>query len=242
MRLTRIYYPFSAKKGEKIFISDEKAHYLRNVLRCKLKQQLRIFNPQQEEFLAQIVSINKKTVELMLLNNMPTIARSCLNITLAQAISKGERMDYSIQKATELGIATIQPLVSEFCEVKLKGVRLEKKIKHWQNIAISASEQCFRADVPHVLAPVSCQDYTKKSHTGMFLEPNETIKITQCAKQKWQKFVVAIGPEGGWSADEIHLLKNCGLQGVNMGQRILRTETMAPALLSAIHALWGDFV
>ena len=241
MRLTRIYFPFSVNSEHIITITDEKAHYLRSVLRFKSGQKLHIFNHLQQEFLAEILAINKKGIELKLINKVVLIEPSKLCITLVQSLSKGERMDYSIQKATELGINTIQPLFSEYSEVKLKGERLTKKIKHWQNIAISASEQSFRADIPTILSPIKLEDYTKIKQTGMFLQPNESQTINQCAKNNWVKFDVVVGPEGGWSHNDLDSLQKCGLQGIRFGQRILRTETMAPALLAAIHALWGDF-
>ncbi len=242
MKLHRFYYPFLGQLGETIIIVDDKAHYIRNVLRIKLGRNLRIFNHLGHEYLAQITFVDRKSVTLVLQQDIKTINPSKLNITLVQSISKGERMDYTIQKATELGIHTIQPITSEFGEVKLKDKRLEKKIKHWQNISISACEQSFRTDIPQILKPISIQQYCQTQHTGIYLEPNESATIKTIANNNWQKFAVAIGPEGGWSDNDLSLLQSSGLQGIQFGQRILRTETMAPAILAAIHSLWGDFV
>ncbi len=242
MRLHRIYYPFIAEVEQNILIENERAHYLRNVLRLKTGNKLKIFNHQRKEFLAEIVTINKKNLEIHLIEAIQTIPSSKLNITLIQSLSKGERMDYTVQKATELGITTIQPIISEYCEVKLKGSRLEKKITHWKNISISACEQSFRADIPEILSPISIQDYSQIKHQGILLEPEENHTIEQVSKLKWQEFDIVIGPEGGWSVNDLELLKNTGLTGIQFGQRILRTETMAPAILAAIHSLWGDFV
>ena len=127
MRLHRIYYPFTTNLNQDCLIENDKAHYLRNVLRLKVGQQLRIFNHQSEEFLATIKAISKKDLTVQFIEVIPTIPSSKLNITLVQSLSKGERMDYTVQKATELGITKIQPITSEYCEVKLKGPRLEKK-------------------------------------------------------------------------------------------------------------------
>ncbi len=242
MRLHRFYYPFTESLNETITITDEKAHYIRNVLRIKNGRYLRIFNHLKHEYMAQITAIDRKSVEIQLQKVIDSVAPSKLNITLVQSISKGERMDYSIQKATELGINTIQPICSEFGEVKLKDKRLEKKLKHWQNISISACEQCFRVDIPEILSPMTIQEFTKSSHTGIYLEPDETATLQTIAEKQWQKFTIAIGPEGGWSKNDLSLLTTCGLQGIQFGQRILRTETMAPAILAAVHSLWGDFV
>ncbi|HFC29675.1 MAG TPA: 16S rRNA (uracil(1498)-N(3))-methyltransferase, partial [Oceanospirillales bacterium] len=153
MRLRRIYYPFVVNNNKIIIISDEKAHYLRSVLRYQVGQKLHIFNQQQQEFFAEILVIKKKQIELKLLEEVKPIKPSCLDLCLVQSISKGERMDYSVQKATELGVNRIQPIFSEFGDVKLKGERLNKKVNHWQNIAISACEQSFRADIPQILTP-----------------------------------------------------------------------------------------
>jgi 16S rRNA (uracil1498-N3)-methyltransferase len=242
MRLHRIYYPFKAEVRENFTVENDRAHYIRNVLRLKVARKLRIFNHLQQEYLAEIIEVNKKTVVINLIESIKTINPSKLSITLIQGLSKGERMDYSVQKATELGITHIIPITSEYCEVKLSGARLEKKLKHWQQIAISACEQSFRVDIPTIQMPISLNEYCKSSHKGLLLEPEESMTIQQTAKLNWQQFEVVIGPEGGWSENDLTLLKSTGLTGVKFGQRILRTETMAPAILASIHSLWGDFV
>ncbi|MCF6288299.1 MAG: 16S rRNA (uracil(1498)-N(3))-methyltransferase [Proteobacteria bacterium] len=242
MRLSRIYYQFLAKLDEQVTIKGDKAHYLRTVLRVKVGGNLKIFNHNCQEFMAKIISVNKKSIEIKLTKQITTITPSKLNITIVQSLSKGERMDYIVQKATELGVTTIQPITSEFCEVKLKNHRLEKKLKHWHNIAISACEQSFRADIPTILPPIAIYQYSQSQHQGIFLEPKETQTIQQIAKKNWHKLDIAIGPEGGWSDTDLTLLKSAGLTGINFGQRILRTETVTPAIMAAIHSLWGDFV
>lgn len=242
MRLHRIYYPFDSSVGETINIEGDRAHYIRNVLRLKIGKEIHIFNHLQHEFLAEIATINKKELVINLVDTIETIPTSKLNITLVQSLSKGERMDYTVQKATELGISTILPITSEFCEVKLKGTRLEKKLKHWQNISISACEQSFRADIPKILPPISLAEYCKIQHQGILLEPEEKQTIQTIAKHKWRKFDIVIGPEGGWSEYDLKQLHKTGLSGIQFGARILRTETVAPAILASIHSLWGDFV
>ncbi len=242
MRLHRIYYPFIANLNETLSISDEKAHYLRHVIRIKNNSQLRIFNHKRQEFLVEVIAINKKDIEVKLIEKITTIQPSKLDITLIQGMSKGDRMDYTVQKATELGITRIIPIISEYCEVKLNDKRRQKKLNHWQNIAISACEQCFRADIPLIEAPITLQEYCQSQRQGLLLEPNEKLTLTKIAEKNWHAFDVAIGPEGGWSENDLKQLKSSGLQGIQFGQRILRTETMAPAILAAIHSLWGDFV
>lgn len=242
MRLHRIFYPFNTQLNDEITIEGDRAHYIKNVLRLKLNRRLRLFNGKGQEYLAEIITLNKKTVQLHLSEVIESITPSKLDITLVQSLSKGERMDYTVQKATELGISQIQPITSEFCEVKLTGPRLQKKLKHWQNIAISACEQSFRADIPHILTPITLAEYTANKHLGILLEPEENNTITDIAKMQWQKFDVVVGSEGGWSEKDLKQLKATGLTGMKFGQRVLRTETVAPAILAAIHSLWGDFV
>jgi len=242
MRLHRIYYRFNAGLNESFLIENDKAHYIRNVLRLKIGMNLRVFNHLQQEFLVEIIAINKKNIELKTIQNIQPIAQSKLNITLIQGLSKGERMDYTVQKATELGINKIIPLTSEYCEVKLKHNRLEKKLNHWRNISISACEQSFRTDIPTISTPITVAEYCQTQHQGLLLEPEESTTIQTIAQYKWQKFDIVIGPEGGWSSHDLELLKSAGLTGIQFGPRILRTETVAPAILAAIHSLWGDFI
>jgi 16S rRNA (uracil1498-N3)-methyltransferase len=242
MRLHRIYYPVIANIGEQALIVDERAHYIKNVLRLKLGRLFRLFNHVQQEFLVEITSIHKKQLEVKFLEQIDTIKPSKLNITLIQGLSKGDRMDYTIQKATELGITTIIPIISEYCEVRLTGDRLKKKRQHWQNIAISASEQSFRADIANILPPVTLAEYSKENHQGILLEPEAPHTISDIDKLKWQAFDIVVGPEGGWSENDLKSLKATGLSSIKFGQRILRTETVAPAIMAAIHSLWGDFI
>ncbi len=241
MRMHRVYYPFTECLGNLVSITNDKAHYLRNVLRLKIKHKLRLFNHKNHEFLAEIESISKKHVDIRLCEEIQSISQSSLSITLVQGLSKGDRMDYTVQKATELGVTFIQPITSEFCEVKLEGKRLEKKIQHWKNIAISACEQCFRTDLPVIKNPISIQEYCLSQHKGIILQPESTKTLKSISQHQWRNFEILIGPEGGWSETDLKILSTTGLESVHFGQRILRTETMAPALLGAIHSLWGDF-
>ena len=242
MRLHRIYYPITANLGDKALIVDERAHYIKNVLRLKIGRCFRLFNHLQLEFLVKITSINKKQIEVRFLEKIDVIKPPKLNMTLVQGLSKGDRMDYTVQKATELGVTTIVPIISEYCEVRLNGDRLKKKLHHWKNIAISASEQSFRADIVNILPPVTLVEYIKEEHQGILLEPEESSTISDIAKLKWQAFDIVVGPEGGWSENDLKSLKATGLSSIKFGQRILRTETVAPAIMAAIHSLWGDFV
>ncbi|MBL4772674.1 MAG: 16S rRNA (uracil(1498)-N(3))-methyltransferase [Alcanivoracaceae bacterium] len=192
MRLHRIYYPFNANLGDHVLIENEKSHYIGNVLRLKVGRQFKIFNHEMVEYIAEIIAVNKKNIEIKMIETINAIASSKLQITLIQGLSKGERMDYTVQKATELGIITIIPIISEYCEVKLTGQRLDKKLNHWKNIAISACEQSFRADIPNIITPISISEYCKTHHLGLLLEPEETTTIKQVAKENWQNLTLLL--------------------------------------------------
>ena len=241
MRIYRLFVDEKFDNHQQYVLDRERSHYLKNVLRAKIGREIRLFNSSYQEVFAKIEKINRHEITLNIIKIEKTKPLSKLDITLVQAISKGERMDYTVQKATELGIQTIQPIFSEYCDVKLDSKRLANKLSHWRKIAMNASEQSFRTDVPNIISPISINQYTEDSTRGLFLEPNETNKLGPFAENRLLKFDVVVGPEGGWSNSDIELLKVCGLQGVNFGPRILRTETVAPAVLAAIHVSWGDF-
>lgn len=242
MRLTRLYYPVQTSIDDTLIIEGDRAHYLKNVLRIKTGQEINIFNHLKKEYKVRVSDIDKKNIKVLILQEITGISSANLNITLIQSMSKGDRMDYTVQKATELGINRIQPITSEYCEIRLKGDRLQKKLNHWKNIAISACEQSFRPDVPEISEPVSLQEYCDQDRIGILLEPEKKLTITDIAKNKWQEFDIVVGPEGGWSPLDLQQLESTGLTGMQFGQRVLRTETVAPAILAAIHSLWGDFV
>ena len=242
MRLIRIYYPETTEIGNQIFIEGDQAHYLRNVLRAKIGQRINFFNNVGKEYSIEIQEISKKGIQAKVINEVAPNPKSKLEITLVQSLSKGERMDYTVQKATELGIHKIIPIFSEFCEVKLPANRVEKKLKHWQSIAINASEQSYRPDIPEICNPISLAEYCNQQRKGILLEPEKSRTISELAKLQWQKFDIVVGPEGGWSPKDLQQLESTGLTPIQFGQRILRTETVAPAILAAIHSLWGDFV
>lgn len=168
---------------------------------------------------------------------------SPLQITLAQAVSSGERMDYTIQKAVELGVGAIQPLMSERCVVRLSGERAQKRVAHWQAVVISACEQCGRNQVPQV-APVLSLRQWLESAAGMgmklLLDPATGIRLKQL-EQPGGAITVLAGPEGGLNAGEIDDVLRAGFSALCLGPRVLRTETAAVALLAAMQALWGDF-
>jgi 16S rRNA (uracil1498-N3)-methyltransferase len=164
-----------------------------------------------------------------------------LRITLVQAVSKGDRMDLSLQKAAELGVYAVQPLFSERTEVRLGGDRMERRVDHWQRVLISACEQCGRARVPLVLEPVGLEEWLAVEDTQhcVVLEPTAERPLAAHVLQG-DELAVVVGPEGGFSERELKLFQLAGVQALSLGPRVLRTETAGPVALAVLQALHGD--
>jgi len=169
---------------------------------------------------------------------------SPLAVTLVQAVSSGERMDYTIQKAVELGVAAVQPLLTERSIVRLDGERRARRVAHWQAVAVAACEQCGRNVVPPVLPVVPLPDWlagqTVASGVRLLLSPAGRSRLADLERPAAPLHLLA-GPEGGWSAGEEALAVDAGFVAVRLGPRVLRTETAALAALAAMQVLWGDF-
>ena len=219
------------------------ANHAIKVLRLQVGDTLRLFNGDGHDYSASIEAISKhevivKTGQATALSNEPA-----LKITLAQGISAGDRMDFTIQKSVELGIHAIQPISCQRSVVKLSGDRADKRREHWQNVATSACEQSGRAFLPEVGQATSLAKWLAGAPsfaTRITLDPLATTRLQDLPTPSGP-ICLLIGPEGGLTEEEIALAKSQGFTGVRLGPRILRTETAALATLAAIHALWGDF-
>ncbi|WP_223789819.1 16S rRNA (uracil(1498)-N(3))-methyltransferase [Marinicella meishanensis] len=243
MRTSRIYLPLTTKPTEDaVLIEGDKAHYIRNVLRSKVKHTLHFFTPAGIEYRGTIGAINKHSVELInieALTEQPQASR--LKTTLIQGISSSDRMDYSIQKAAELGCHKIIPVLTDFCAHKIPPHKSEKKWQHWQGVAISACEQSGRVDLMQVMPIQSLKAAIADTPKGLFLEPNARHHLSQLPSDLQTTQTVFIGPEGGFSPTELAAFDVAGYWGVQLGPRVLRTETVAPVILGALHSLFGDF-
>jgi 16S rRNA (uracil1498-N3)-methyltransferase len=186
--------------------------------------------------------IDRNRAEVSVGNYIVRETESPLHVTLAQGVSRGERMDYTIQKAVELGVTRIVPLISERCEVRLEGERLTKRVQHWQAVAASACEQCGRNRVPPVLAPVPLNSWLAEPVHGLrlVLNPLAPATLTSLSTPDDRLITLLIGPEGGLSDAEVKRAQQSGFVGIRLGPRILRTETAAVTALSALQMLWGD--
>jgi 16S rRNA (uracil1498-N3)-methyltransferase len=227
--------------GSEIVISGKSAHYLGRVLRLSVGDVIVLFNGDGHDYVSELVQFGKSEVALALTSRLPAAGESVIKITIAQAISRGERMDQTLQKCTELGATCFQPLLSERIEVKLNADRLLSRVEHWQGVVISACEQSGRAVIPEVLYPVNFHEWlaAKSGGSRLVLAPGAEKPL---ARMEFSGQVqLAVGPEGGFSESELEQMVSQGVQAVSLGPRVLRTETAAPAAVAVIQALAGDF-
>jgi len=242
VRLIRVFTDGPLEAGQLVPLNESSAHHLRTVLRLKAGQEIMLFNGMGGEYLARIHSINKKSLTLEVIRYDAIDRESSLSITLAQGISKGQRMDYSIQKAVELGVDNIQPVTTERCTVRQKGNRTDRKNTHWQGVIASAAEQSGRTRFPGLMEPKSLNEYLKQapgSALKLVLDPLANNELCDLQPQG-QEIHLLIGPEGGLSEQEIIAAKDAGFQPIKMGPRILRTETAGVTAIAIMQALWGD--
>ncbi len=243
MRITRVYIPQSLVTGESIQLNDESAHYMLTVLRLKAGYSLVVFNGEGGEYQATITQLGrKKSLTLLIGEFQSRNVESSLNTTLAIGISRGERMDYAVQKAVELGVTTISPLLTEYCVVKLNPQQAERRHRHWQRIVENACEQCGRTIVPRINHPVNLIDWLIQPRQGcqLLFHPDQS-KDLGAINTVDQQFHILIGPEGGFSDRECAQANSAGFQSVNIGPRVLRTETAVVAALTSLQLRWGDF-
>lgn len=241
MRIPRIYTDSPLSEGTTADLDDTAAHHVGRVLRMQPGQELRLFNGDGNDYPATITDAGKKRVEVQVGTPVENTTESALDIVLGQTLSKGDRMDYAVQKAVEMGVTRIVPLTTERCDVKLKGDREDKRLRHWQSVAISAAEQCGRARVPDILPVMALADWI--SHTSdcdlrLVLHHRTEQSLGTLAKPA--RVALMIGPEGGLSPEEITAAENAGFLPVALGPRVLRTETAPVAAMALCQWLWGD--
>lgn len=241
MNTTRIYQPGKYQSGEFLELSPEAGHHVAVVLRMQPGEHLTLFCGDNREFDACIDRIKKKQVMVCVGKATEINKESPLSLHLGQAISKGERMELVMQKATELGVAEITPIFTERCAVKLDKERLTKKLHQWQAIVTAACEQSGRNSVPTVHPPAYLEHYlqTVNAPLKLILDP-ESTKNWRAYSLTQSNIALLVGPEGGLSTSEVALAKKQGFQPLSLGPRILRTETAAITVLSVLQAMGGD--
>ena len=239
MRLSRFFIDAPLSLGEHE-LPEAQAHYIGRVLRMAEGDALQVFDGSGQEFLGRLLEVGKKRVRVVLDETFAGQVESPLAIHLGQGLSRGERMDWAIQKTTELGVTEITPIMSERCEVRLKDERADKRLAHWRQVAISACEQCGRSRVPVIHPPVLLSDWIKTTEADLKLVLHPvSAPLTSHAKPARLAFL--IGPEGGLTDNEVEHAHAAGFQPARLGPRVLRTETAPVVALAVAQQLWGDF-
>ena len=243
MSLPRFYCPNILAPGAVVSLPPNAAAHASRSLRLKVGDKALLFNGDGHDYACELITFQKNGVTAKVGAAHQNNAESPLKITLAQAISSGDRMDFTIQKAVELGVTAIQPIASQRSVVKLSGERAEKRREHWQNVVISACEQSGRAVVPEVAAPMSLPNWLAGSnHFSLCLTMSPAAGNTlQDLEIAASDVCLLVGCEGGLTEGEINMASNRGFQSFRLGRRILRTETAPLAALAAMQLLWGDF-
>lgn len=244
MRAIRLYlagnYP---DVGQLLLLPDEARHYIATVLRARDGFSITLFNGKGVTSNATL-QLGKKEAHVRIdAVTHDTSMESPLQLTLAQGISRGERMDISIQKATELGVTAIQPLFTQYCEVKLEDDdKVAKRMAHWQQVIVSACEQSGRTLVPHLYTPMPIMQWLEGSPQGLVLDPYEGQSLRSLVPERFlQNQFLLVGSEGGLSDRELEQALSIGMTGIQLGKRILRTETAGPAAIAGLQSLFGDF-
>ncbi|MCB2386264.1 16S rRNA (uracil(1498)-N(3))-methyltransferase [Thalassolituus alkanivorans] len=237
----RIYSAAALSSGLRTELDDQAFAHLIRVLRMNDGDPVRLFNGDGHEYAGQLCDVQKKSASVLVGDILRSEADTPLKLQLGQVVSKGDRMDFTIQKATELGISDITPLWSERCEVRLKGERLDKKMEHWQKVAISACEQSGRNRIPTINQPQYFADWAKNNNADvrLLLHPHRQKPLRDYPQPA--SVALLVGPEGGFSEQEVEMAMSSGFAGLTLGPRILRTETAALAALSVFQFQWGDF-
>ncbi len=241
MRISRLYVPLALAQNQSIELDDDSAHYIRTVLRLKKDQAVILFNGTGGEFLCTLTEISRKTVAANVGVWHERNVESPLSVSLGLGISRGDRMDWAVQKSVELGVRHITPLLTERCVVNFKDDKKQLRLQHWQKIAQHACEQSGRTILPSFgnidqLATWASQQQGLK----IFLDPHADTSLQALTPDTLQVTLLA-GPEGGFSETERALAQTAGFIPVRLGARILRTETAALSALAAVQTLWGDF-
>ena len=240
--MPRFYVDFALSPDSVVELPDNVVRHL-NVLRVKNTEEIVLFNGNGKAYPALPEVLEKRRASVRILREEATGNESPLNITLVQAVSAAERMDFTLQKSVELGVAEIRPVISERCVVRLSGERAEKRVARWQEIVVSACEQSGRNIVPKVLPLTTYAQALQQlpqETTKLLMSLNRAQKLSDVRPQSG-KVVFMVGPEGGWTEKEEQQAFDAGFQSVTLGKRVLRTETASLAAIAAMQTLWGDF-
>jgi 16S rRNA (uracil1498-N3)-methyltransferase len=242
MRITRVHTPDPLSAGTCVLLHPMSSAHLVKVLRLRAGAQVILFNGDGSDYLSELTVPKAEAAQVQIIRKQAACAESALEITLLQGICRGDKMDWVLEKATELGVKQIIPVHSERSEVHLDAERAAKRREHWQRVVISACEQSGRAVVPNVAALQPLDQHLSQSQPASHkyvLEP-AAGKINRALGAIMQ-LQLAVGPEGGWSERDLAQFALAGFQPIALGPRVMRTETAGPASIAAMQALFGDF-
>lgn len=243
MRLTRSHIDTALSPGTRVTLPESAANHLTRVLRLREGDGCVLFNGDGHDYAARIASASKREVTAEVLSSQPVDNESPLVITLIQGIARGEKMDLILQKATELGVAAVVPVIAERTEVKLDAERAEKRMAHWRSVMVSACEQSGRARIPSLSAPLPLLQAINApagKSLRLTLDPFGETSLATLAVPQGAPVTIAIGPEGGWSPRDRDALRAASFVGLRLGPRILRTETAGLAAIAALQSRYGD--
>jgi 16S rRNA (uracil1498-N3)-methyltransferase len=243
MRVVRHHVDLPLSEGAVLELPEVAVAHLVRVLRLGPGDRVRLFNGDGRDYEAELLAAGKRGAQARVLGSRAVDTESPLRITLAQGIARGEKMDWVLQKATELGVARIAPVVTERTEVKLDAERAGKRGAHWRGVVAGACEQSGRARLPELSPPLALADFLAGEHSARryALDPEGDATVPGLGLAPGESLCLLVGPEGGLSERDLAMARAAGFVGLRLGPRILRTETAALAAISALNALYGDW-
>ena len=240
----RFYHSNPLDLNQIIILDEFSSHHALRVMRVKVDDFLILFNGDGFEYRGRVSDINKKTINIEILYKEKNNNESPININLFQSISSNEKMDMVIQKATELGVSSIQPIFTSRSTVKLSLDRIKKRLIHWRQVSISACGQSGRSKIPTIKSPIGFDRFVEGITTNslnLLLHPDNSKESSNLPNKYSGDINIFIGPEGGFSQDEVLLLKKQNCINIQLGSRILRTETAPLAIIAILQYKYGDF-
>lgn len=241
MRIPRIYQSITLTSGQSVELDAQATAHLTRVLRLKPGDDLVVFNGEGGEYQATVTMVERRSASIRIGEFLDQSVESPLEVVLVQGVSRGERMDYTVQKAVELGVTRIVPVLTERTVVNLKGERQQRRREHWQAVANSACEQCGRTIVPEVIPILSLHDWLNAQNEGIkFVLHHRGEAGLVDSMDPQHSITLLIGPEGGLASPEISAAQSAGYLPLSLGPRVLRTETAAVTALSVLQWVWGD--
>lgn len=245
--IPRFHCPFPLAPGAQVELPDTAAYHALKVLRMKAGDSMILFDGRGGEWRAELLNAkvsSSETARVVVREFSERNSESPLFITLVQALPSGDKMDWVVEKSVELGVAAIQPVAAKRSVVRLSAERMARRVAHWNAIASAACEQCGRNHVPVVAPVLDLPQYLAgamaQNARRLLLAPEGTASLHMLTKPV-EPVIVMVGPEGGWEAGELQAAQAAGFQAVQLGPRVLRTETAGLAALAAMQAKWGDF-